>query len=67
MVDGESREILGDGLEIPGLAKLQSKIVTQSPKGLKVVALRITLLDGSLAVIDLGSVSLGIKSAGKRR
>jgi hypothetical protein len=67
LVDGKSTEILGDGLEIPGLAKLQSKIVERTRTGMKVVALRITLLDGSLAVIDLGSVNLGIKSAGRNR
>jgi hypothetical protein len=67
LVDGESTEILGDGLEIPGLAKLESKIIEKTKTGMKVVALRITLLDGSLAVIDLGAVNLGIKGAGKNR
>ena len=47
-------------LEIPGVAKLQRHVVTRSHTGLKVVALRITVLDGSGAVIDLGEAQLRI-------
>ncbi|MDQ4052236.1 MAG: hypothetical protein M3237_05980, partial [Actinomycetota bacterium] len=65
--NGEPVEILGDGLTIPGLAKLQSKIVERTKNVIRVVALRITLLDGSLAVIDLGSAAAGIKGVGKLR
>ncbi len=35
----------------------------RTPTGMKVVALRIHLLDGSLAVIDLGTAVVGIKRA----
>jgi hypothetical protein len=67
LFNGESVELLGNGLEIPGVAKLQSKVVTQTNNGIKVVALRVSLLDGSLAVIDLGTAVVGIKSAGKKK
>lgn len=67
ILNGSPTEILGDGLEIPGLAKLETKIVENTKNGMNVVALRITLLDGSLAVIDLGAVRLGIKGTGKKR
>lgn len=41
-------------LEIPGVAKLEGRVVQRLTTGIKVVGLRITLLDGSLAVVDLG-------------
>ncbi|MDX6359105.1 MAG: hypothetical protein QOH37_2159 [Nocardioidaceae bacterium] len=47
-------------LEIPGVAKLERKIVTRSKTGIKVIALRVTLLDGSGAVINLGEAKLNI-------
>lgn len=55
LVNGDSYSLdqLGK-LEIPGLARLQGKVVERLPNGLKVVGLRVTLLDGSLAVVDLG-------------
>lgn len=53
--NGEPQAVpLDQTIEIPGLAKLQPKVVRKVPGGLKVIALRITLLDGSGAVIDLG-------------
>ncbi len=67
IANGESHPLLDEGFEIPGLAKLEGNIVENTRYGMKVVALRITLLDGSLAVIDLGSVNVGIKGAGRRR
>lgn len=55
LVNGDSYTLdaLGE-LEIPGLAKLQGGVKERLTNGLKVVGLRITLLDGSLAVVDLG-------------
>jgi len=53
-----------DVLEIPGVAKLEQNIVTKGKIGIKVIALRITLLDGSGAVIDLGTAELRIKNSG---
>jgi hypothetical protein len=54
-VNGEPQELpIDQVLEIPGLAKLEPKVVEEMKNGLKVIALRITLLDGSGAVLDLG-------------
>lgn len=61
-VNGEPQELpLDQVLEIPGVAKLEPKVVEQLPSGLKVVALRITLLDGSGAVLDLGAAQTTIR------
>ena len=61
IVNGKSQEVPAQGIEIPGVAKLEPSIVTRIPGGIKVIALRITVLDGSGAVIDLGSARLAIK------
>jgi len=50
-----------DVIEIPGLVRLEQNIITKGKLGIKVVALRITLLDGTGAVIDLGSAQIAIK------
>lgn len=53
--NGEPQELpLDQVIEIPGVAKLEPKVVQKLPGGLKVTALRITLLDGTGAVINLG-------------
>jgi hypothetical protein len=48
-------------LEIPGVARLERKVVDRSPSGISVIALRITLLDGSGAVINLGEAALHVQ------
>ena len=48
-------------LEIPGVAKLERNVTHKGKIGISVVALRITLLDGSGAVINLGSAHLAIR------
>jgi len=48
-------------LEIPGVAKLERRLVTRRHDGISVVALRITLLDGSGAVVDLGEAQTRIR------
>ncbi len=50
-----------DVLEIPGVAKLERNIVHRTKYGISVVALRITLLDGTGAVIDLGQARAFIR------
>ncbi|MGY2701383.1 choice-of-anchor P family protein [Nocardioides sp. HB32] len=50
-----------DVIEIPGVAKLERNIVQKSKFGISVVALRITLLDGTGAVIDLGVAQAKIR------
>jgi hypothetical protein len=52
-------------LEIPGIAKLQPKVVTKTRNGIKVVGLRITLLDGTGAVLELGQANLAIGASGR--
>jgi hypothetical protein len=47
-------------ITIPGVVKLQRRVVDRTATGIRVVALRITLLDGSGAVINLGEATLHI-------
>lgn len=62
-VNGEPQELpLDQTIEIPGLAKLEPMIVTKVAGGVKVVALRITLLDGTGAIIDLGAAKVSIRT-----
>ncbi|MDI6908736.1 choice-of-anchor P family protein [Nocardioides sp.] len=49
-------------LEIPGVARLEPMVVTEVAGGISVVALRITLLDGTGAVIDLGVAKATIRA-----
>ena len=60
--NGEAQSFPPTGvLEIPGVAKLHRHIVTRYKHGIGIVALRIKLLDGSGAVIDLGAAKLKIQ------
>ena len=62
VIDGQSYKIPAIGsLEIPGLVKLQDAIEIRTTNGIKVIGLRVTLLDGTGAVVDLGVASLGIR------
>lgn len=62
-VNGQAQELpLDETIEIPGLAKIEPKVVTKVPGGIKVVALRITLLDGQGAVINLGVAKVAIRT-----
>ncbi|KQW47933.1 hypothetical protein ASC77_16125 [Nocardioides sp. Root1257] len=61
VVNGQSQTLPAQGLEIPGVAKLEPSITTRIPGGIKVTALRITVLDGSGAVIELGNARLVVK------
>ena len=63
LVNGTPTSIPLEQLDLPGLVELEENIVKETSNGLTVVALRIHLLDGSLAVIDLGTASVGIKRA----
>ena len=53
-----------DAITIPGVAKIQRGVVTKYADGIKVIGLRITLLDGSGAVIDLATAKLRISRSG---
>ena len=62
--NGEPQSFPDTGvLEIPGVARLEPHLVTNVPGGVSVVALRVTLLDGTGAVIDLGVAKATIRSS----
>ena len=64
-VNGETRKFPDTGvLEIPGVARLERHIVHRTPNGIQVTALRVTLLDGSGAVLDFGQARLRIRGSG---
>ena len=52
-------------LVIPGVAELERHLVTRSASGITVVSLRITLLDGTGGVVDLGVASMRIRPLGR--
>ncbi len=60
-VNGQRQTFPDTGpLEIPGIAKLEPLVIEKLTTGLKVVGLRVTLLDGTGAVIDLATARLRI-------
>ena len=60
--NGEPQEFPDTGpLEIPGVAKIEPRVIQKTRFGISVVALRITLLDGTGAVIDLGIAKAAIR------
>jgi len=62
--DGEPQTFPDTGvIEIPGVLKIEQNVTTQVRGGLQVIALQITLLDGSGAVIDLGVARTQVKKA----
>lgn len=59
----------GTAIEIPGvpLLAIYPNVVEKTKLGIKVTALRITLLDGTGATIDLGNARMEIKPAGGKK
>ena len=53
-----------DDVEIPGVLRVDTDVVTRSKSGLDVVGVRVTLLDGTGAVIDLAHAELEIAGSG---
>lgn len=51
-------------LTIPGVAKLESRMVDRGTQSIRVLALRVTLLDGSGLVTDLGFAKAGLNRSG---
>jgi hypothetical protein len=47
------------------VARLEREVVTRKRNAISVIALRITLLDGSLATIDLGNATVGTTPSGR--
>jgi hypothetical protein len=63
-VEGDPQTIPPSGvLEVPGVVKIEEGVTTMVRGGIGVVALRITLLDGTGAVIDLGIARTQVKKA----
>ena len=61
--NGEEQEFPDTGiLEIPGVAKLERFVTEKSKNGISVIALRITLLDGSGSIINLGQAKMAIRA-----
>lgn len=62
--NGEPQTIPPIGvLEIPGLVRIEEAVTTRIRGGIQVIALQITLLDGTGAVIDLGVARAQVKKA----
>lgn len=51
-----------DEIRVPGVALLERNVVKRSPTGISVTALRVTLLDGSTAEINLGHAQVGFRT-----
>ena len=61
-VNGQEQALPDTGvIEIPGVAKIEPHVVEPLKNGLSVTALRISVLDGTGAVIDLGNAQLQIR------
>ena len=65
-VNGATQRFPATGaLVVPGVAELERHLVTRSASGITVVSLRITLLDGTGGVVDLGVASMRIRPLGR--
>jgi hypothetical protein len=65
VVNGQEQQFPNSGvLEIPGVAKLEQNVVQHYKTGISVIALRVTLLDGSGAVVNLGFAELKVGRSG---
>jgi hypothetical protein len=61
-VSGKQQRLPKTGvLEIPGLVKLERAVVHRTHNGISVIGLRVTLLDGSGAVVNFAEAKLNIK------
>lgn len=62
-INGQRRAIPAPGrsIEVPGVARLRFFLTDRSRRGLQTTAVRVTLLDGSGATIDLGSAQTYIR------
>lgn len=54
----------GETLEIPGVAKIETQVVDKWRNGIRVTSVRVTLADGSGAVLNLGQAELRIMRSG---
>jgi hypothetical protein len=64
--DGEAQEFPDTGpLEIPGVASIEPMVTKRTQQTFTVIGLRVTLLDGTGGVIDLGTATIGGKRSGR--
>lgn len=62
LVDGEEQEMPPSGvIEIPGVLKIEENVARRVRNGLVVIGARLTLLDGSGAVFDIGMAHAEIR------
>lgn len=54
-----------DGLEIPGIAKIETMVEERFSNGGRITALRVTLLGGTGGVVNLGQAKLKIARSGR--
>ncbi|MBS45351.1 MAG: hypothetical protein CMH83_19710 [Nocardioides sp.] len=65
-IDGQSYDVeAGETYEIPGLVKIETGVERQLRQGLEVVGLRLTLLGGDAAIVDLAVAKLAIRKGVK--
>ncbi len=65
LVNGQEQEFPDSGvMEIPGVAKMEQNVVKHYKTGISVIALRVTMLDGSGAVFNFGFAELRIGNSG---
>ncbi|MEV7430895.1 choice-of-anchor P family protein [Nocardioides sp. NPDC092400] len=69
VLNGEAQAIPdpGQALEIPGLVRLEANVVDKTRLGIRVTAVRLTLLDGTGATVNLGNARLEIKPSGVKK
>jgi hypothetical protein len=61
--NGDPMEFPDTGvIEVPGVARIERFVKDTFRNGASIVALRVTLLDGSGAVVDLGQARLAIRA-----
>ncbi|GAA1477015.1 hypothetical protein GCM10009623_14610 [Nocardioides aestuarii] len=64
--NGDRQEFPDTGpLEIPGLATIEPRVTKRTKQTFEVVGLRVTLLEGTGGVIDLGTAKIGGKRSGR--
>jgi hypothetical protein len=64
--NGDPVKIPDSGVvRIPGVAKIESGLVTRSARGISVTALRVTLLSGDGAVVEIAKASVSMAPSGR--
>jgi hypothetical protein len=63
--NGRQLRIPASGLlRIPGVARIESNVISRTHRGISVTALRVTMLDGSLAVVNIAHAKVSIAPSG---